>query len=216
MQAADFREKGSLIGRSGRTVKCSQIFAGFFYVLPRQFCSFSVDGQQDGAKILAFAEEIRKAAAVVVRAGGVAVGVVADESLVCVVQRHEVRAEAVFIPPVVEQDAGVRVFCRLVEAFGVHDDLHGEAPLPEAHRRPPEGGAGVAVDQGQLPFVVADQRRDVRFVPQNLQGVPGGDPSAAHVRRGTQAVAVLLFGNVVLIVDKIVHSCCSITGCSAM
>ena len=137
-------------------------------------------------------------------------------------QRCEMGAQAALAPPVVEQDAGVRVLCRLVEAFGVHDDLHGEAPLPEAHRRPPEGGAGVAVDQGQLPFVIADQRRDVRFVPQNLQGVPGGDPSAAHVRRGAQAVAVLLLGDIVLVVDKLVHSC-SIsgfvgvpTGCSAM
>lgn len=91
-------------------MKCSQIFAGFFYVLPRCFCSFSVDGQQDGAKILAFAEELRKAAAVIVRAGGVAVGVVADEAPGGVAQRHEVRAEAVFVLPVVEQDAGVRVF----------------------------------------------------------------------------------------------------------
>ena len=130
-------------------------------------------------------------------------------------QRCKVGAQVVLLPPAVEQNAGVRAFRFLVKAPGVQDELYGKAPFPEAHRRAPEGGARVAVDQGQLPFVVADQRRDIRFVAQNFQGVAGGDPAAAHLRRGAQTIAVLLLWNVALVIDEIRHDLGS-TGCCAM
>ena len=113
------------------------------------------------------------------------------------------------LSPVVKQHADPGSLHQRIEP--VPADLHPgvEAVLPEKHRRTPEAGARVAVEQGQLPLVIADQRLRLRLFPQDPQGVVGSDPAAARGRRGPKAVAQLVGGDAALAVDQILHSGCS-------
>ena len=61
------------------------------------------------------------------------------------------------------------------------------------------------MNQGKLPFVVADQLIEIGPVTHKAQGVVGSHPAAAGVCRGPEAVAVLFLGNMVLIIDKRIH-----------
>ena len=114
-------------------------------------------------------------------------------------------AQLPLVLPAVEQDTAVGSGGFSIEPFPVKDDFDREAPVSETQRRTPEGGAGIAVDQGQLPFVIADQLLDICPVTHQPKGIVGGDPSAACGGRGAETVAVFVFGDVVLIVDQILH-----------
>ena len=113
-------------------------------------------GNQEGTKVFLFLQEFCQAFAVGVGAGGIFVGIVAGEAAFCVVKGDKMGAQAAAFVPAVEEDGGIGGFGFFVVFFWIGADLHGKAHFLQADGGGPEAGARIAVDQGQLPFVIAD------------------------------------------------------------
>ena len=118
---------------------------------------------------------------------------------------NEVGAEAGASAPVVEKDAHIALLCQSIVVLTPGAQPNRKAPAAEQQGRRPEGGAGIAVDQWQLKGIVADQLVDIGLVAQKPQGIVGGDPAAAGVSAGAQAVAPLVSGDPGLVVDQFLH-----------
>ena len=140
-----------------------------------------------------------------IRPGGIAVGIVAHEALFGVVQCHKVGTKLCFFPPVIEQNTAVSSGGFGIKPLPVNNYVYGKTPVFEAQGRPPEGSARIAVNQWQLPFIIPNQFINLCPVAHQKQGIVGGDLAAAGGGRGAETVPVLIFGNLLLIVNQSVH-----------
>ena len=165
------------------------------------------DAKKHASKVSAPGDKILQAGPQRIRAGGIAEGIVAQNLPIGKLQGDKVRADPGTPAPVVEEDAGIAAPGDLVKPPGIGGDFQRKAPVAEAQDGPPEAGAQIAVDQRQLEFKVADQRRDVHLPVEQPQGVVGGNPAAAGGAAGTKAIAPGVLGNVILIVNEIIHGC---------
>ena len=157
------------------------------------------------AEVFAPAEEFVQAVSIQIRPCGIAVGVVADDAPVGSVQRYKMCAQLPVLAPPVKEDAHVASVHQRIKIRPAGGQLHREALLTEKQRRAPDAGAQIAMHQRELPFVIADELLRLCPVAHQTQGVVGGDPSTAGSRGGTEAIAVPLFRNLMLIVDQIGH-----------
>jgi len=185
---------------------------GAFLLLERQakrrelpLLLFILNCNQHTAKIAPGFEKFLKTFSIEIRSGGIAVGVVAHEAPVRMVQSYEMGTQLPLFAPPVEENAAVRSGSLFVEAFPINDEIYRKSPVFEAQGRAPEGGACVSVNQGQLPFVVTDQLIDVCPVSHQQQRVIGGNPAAARGGGGPEPIPVLIFGDMILVIDQIIH-----------
>ena len=167
---------------------------------------FVLDGDEHTAEILSPMQKVLQTGSVRIRTGGIAIGIIARKAGFRMVHSHKVGAQLPALSPAVEQDAAVRSGRLPVKPLSVKHKFHGKAPLPEAQGRSPEGGACIAVNQGQLPFVIADQLLDIRLETQEPQGIVGGNPAAARIGGSPEAVAILLPWDMILVIDEIFHA----------
>ena len=114
-------------------------------------------------------------------------------------------AQFPFFPPVVKENAHIRILHQIVEPILPGCDLHRESVVDEKQSRSDDRGARVSVNHRELPLIVADQFLRLCPVIHQPQSVVGSDPAAAGGRAGAQAVAPFFFGDLRLVIDQIVH-----------
>ena len=94
---------------------------------------FVLNGNQHTAEVFSCFQKSVQAFPVVIRAGGIAVGVVPDETFFGMVQGDEVSAQLCLAAPAVEENAAVCIGCGFVEFLPVCQNLSGQQPcLPES------------------------------------------------------------------------------------
>lgn len=175
---------------------------------------FFTNADKEGEEQLSVFQIPLQAGTVAVRTGGISVGVIADDAPIGFVQGHKMSTDSESPVPPVKKQAHLGLFHQLVKP-GPADTPPDTVPsLPEKHRRAPETGAGVSVNQGQLPLIIVDEGFRGFRLPQQLQGIIGGDPTAAGGRTGPEAVAPFFPGNFGLVIDQI-HGSYLWIGCSA-
>jgi len=119
---------------------------------------------------------------------------------------YEMCAEAPFPAPVIKDDGSIAVTGDPVKAASQNGQADAEASAFKIDGWAEEKGAEVAVDKRQLVLVVADQLLRSGVIPHQAQCVIGGDPAAACGGAPAEAVAPFLFGDLMLVVDKVIHN----------
>ena len=166
---------------------------------------FIFDGDQYSAEVFLLLNKFPETGSIGVSSCGVAVGIVTNKPPVGVPKGYKVGPKSVTPMPVVEKNT-YRVFlCQSIILPQVGTDFDRKTPTPEQFSRTPERGAGVAVDQWQLPFIIGNQLFDICFITQKPQGIVGGDPAAAGGSTGAKTIAPFFPGNPGLVVNQLFH-----------
>ena len=166
---------------------------------------FVPDADEHRGKIFFLPQKSLKTFAVIIRALRGGVGVVADETAVNIAHSGEMGTEFVFPVPAVEENTNGAVLGQPIEFCPVRYPFYREAVLLEEQGGPQNGGTGIAMDQGKLMLIIADQFLRLRPVTQQPQSIVGSDPAAAGGGAGTESVPPLLLGDFCLVIDQFVH-----------
>lgn len=183
----------------------------FFVLLVLRIPAFSgelalvPDADEYTAEVFFLLHKSFQTAAIAIRPGGIAVGVVANHALFRGVKGCKMCAEPASLFPVIEQNTDITGSCHPVKPGWVERKLHRKSPVLKTQGRTPEGGTCIAVNQGKLPFKIAYQFFNVSFVPHQSKGIVGGNPAAACCSTGTKAIAPFVLWDLPLVENQIIH-----------
>ena len=132
-------------------------------------------------------------------------GIETDELRAVIPAGSEVSPQPCSILPAEEENRGRCLPGSLIKFTTVKEYFYREAPLLKKSGRTPEAGAEGTVNQGQLSPAAGDQILNIGILMEKVEGVVNSNPAAAGGCRGPKTIAPLILGNIILIIDKIIH-----------
>ena len=175
-------------------------------VLRRPSRAFGLsNSEQKGPEIVSVFYKSGGTVSVRIRSLGITESVISQIASFLVTNGNKVGAEFPFLSPIVEKNGSVTFFDNPVKTVSSEGRGNFETFGPKINGRSKQKSSEVTVDQWYLLFIIADQFFRFGTISHEPQSVVGGDPAAAGGCAAAETIAPFLFGNLMLVINKIIH-----------